>query len=53
VQEIHLAVGCATALEHPGLSAEKLVGAADKTMYAEKAAYYRNIGIDRRRRDEA
>jgi diguanylate cyclase (GGDEF)-like protein len=52
VQEIHLAVGCATALEHPGLSAEKLVGVADRAMYAEKAAYYRNTGVDRRRRAE-
>lgn len=49
VSALRLAVGCATAAEHPGLSAEKLVGVADRAMYAEKSAYYRNAGIDRRR----
>jgi len=48
VPELHLAVGCATAADHPGLTAEKLVGVADQAMYAEKAAYYRNTGVDRR-----
>ena len=49
VSALRLAVGCATAAEHPGLSAEKLVGVADRAMYAEKSAYYKNAGIDRRR----
>ena len=52
VPELHLAVGCATATDHPGLSAEKLVGVADQAMYAEKAAYYRSAGIDRRHHSE-
>ena len=52
VPELHLAVGCATAADHPGLSAEKLVGVADQAMYAEKAAYYRSAGVDRRHRAE-
>ncbi len=49
VKEIHLAVGCAMAQDHPDLIAEKLVNEADKAMYAEKAAYYLESGRDRRR----
>ena len=36
--------------EHPGCTAEKLVGEADKAMYEEKSRYYRISGKDRRRR---
>ena len=50
VASLHLAAGCATAEERPGLTAEKLVAEADKAMYARKAAYYREAGVDRRRR---
>ena len=49
VGQLSLSMGCALALEHPGLSAEKLAHEADLAMYAAKAAYYRNSGIDRRR----
>ena len=48
VQHMHVAAGYALASEHPDLSPEKLVAQSDKTMYAAKAAYYREVGIDRR-----
>jgi len=47
---LSLSAGCAAASDHPGLGAEKLVSAADKAMYAEKAAYYQVQGNDRRQR---
>ena len=50
-QTLHLAAGCVTAEERPGLSAEKLVAEADRAMYARKADYYRQAGVDRRRRE--
>lgn len=34
--------------EYPGLSPEGLFQTADKFMYEDKAAYYKNSGIDRR-----
>ena len=49
VRSLHMAVGLAHASEHPGLTAEKLVGIADQEMYKAKSAYYRTAGIDRRR----
>ena len=52
VNELHLAAGCATVAENPGLSAEKLVNTADQAMYAEKSKYYRAAGLDRRRRSD-
>ena len=48
VQEMHLAAGYALASEYPELSPEKLIAQSDKAMYAAKAAYYRESGIDRR-----
>ena len=48
--ELHLAAGCVTAEERPGLSVEKLVVEVDQAMYARKAAYYRQAGNDRRQR---
>lgn len=48
VKELHLAVGCALAADHPQLIAEKLVNKADTAMYVAKAAYYRSAG---KRRD--
>lgn len=50
VKELSLAAGFAAAADHPELSAEKLVSVADQAMYAEKAAFYRSAGRDRRRR---
>ena len=50
VRTLSVSAGFALAAENPGLSAEKLVGEADKAMYEAKAAYYRQSGIDRRRR---
>lgn len=50
VESLHLAAGYAMSCDHPGLSAEKLVVAADQSMYASKEEYYRKAGIDRRRR---
>ena len=47
---LSVSAGFALASENPGLGAEKLVGAADKAMYAAKADYYRRSGQDRRRR---
>lgn len=48
--QLSLSAGWAAASDHPDLGAEKLVNAADKAMYAEKAAYYRVKGNDRRQR---
>ena len=47
---LSLSAGYALAKDHPGLSAEKLVREADLKMYAAKAAYYRENGVDRRMR---
>ena len=49
-RSLSLAVGFAVSDEHPGCTAEKLVGEADKAMYEEKTRYYRVSGKDRRRR---
>lgn len=49
-QALSLAAGYALAADAAECSAEKLVRAADQAMYANKAAYYRNHGIDRRRK---
>ena len=47
-KELRLAAGFALASEHAGLSAEKLVIEADREMYVEKAAYYRESGREPR-----
>ena len=49
-KRLSLAAGSAVSDEHPGCTAEKLVGEADKAMYEEKSRYYRISGKDRRRR---
>lgn len=48
VKTLSLSAGYALASEHEELTVEKLVREADKAMYAAKAEYYRNSGIDRR-----
>ncbi|MBO6140519.1 MAG: GGDEF domain-containing protein [Ruminococcus sp.] len=50
IDEINLSVGIACKAENEGLSTEGLYQAADKLMYKDKAAYYRQKGLDRRRR---
>ena len=50
VGKLSVSAGCALSAEHPGASAEELARKADKEMYAAKARYYRESGIDRRRR---
>ena len=49
LRTLSVSAGYALASKNKGLSAEKLVGVADKAMYEAKAAYYRNSGRDRRR----
>ena len=51
IRQMHLAAGCALAVDHAGISAEKLVIEADNAMYAEKERYYLESGEDRRRHD--
>ena len=50
VKTLSLAAGYALAGDYPGLTVEELVKKADQAMYAAKAEYYRNSGIDRRGR---
>jgi diguanylate cyclase (GGDEF)-like protein len=50
VGKLSFSAGCALAADHPGLGAEALAREADKEMYAAKARYYRESGVDRRRR---
>lgn len=45
-----MSVGYAAAGEHPGATVEALEQIADAEMYAEKEKYYKQAGIDRRRR---
>lgn len=44
------ATGCVCADEYPGCDVTDLARAADRKMYAEKARYYQQGGMDRRRR---
>jgi len=48
----HLALSAGYALikDYPGFSAEQIVREADLAMYEAKAAYYKQVGRDRRRR---
>lgn len=48
INELSIAVGFSAACDNPGLSLRELAAVADKRMYEEKAAYYKNKGIDRR-----
>ena len=48
---LSISYGCASAKEYPNLSVRELVIEADKHMYAKKAAYYSQNGIERRKRD--
>lgn len=50
VGKLSVSAGCALSADHPGLSAEALAREADKEMYTAKARYYRESGLDRRRR---
>ena len=45
-----MAVGYASAANHPGATVDDLEHVADADMYAEKDRYYQETGIDRRRR---
>lgn len=47
---LSLSVGYAVSADMPGISIEALIAAADKRMYADKAAYYTRSGNDRRHR---
>ena len=47
---LSLSAGCALAEEHPGLTIDALVKEADRAMYEAKSRYYRENGLDRRRR---
>ena len=49
VKSVTLSVGTAAAAENPGLSLEQLINQADLSMYIEKAQYYKETGIERRR----
>jgi len=48
IKHLRLAAGYALAIDHAGISAEKLVIAADRAMYAEKERYYRESSENRR-----
>lgn len=47
---LSLSIGWCHAADMPGISLEALIAAADKRMYADKAAYYTRTGYDRRHR---
>ncbi|MBQ7604264.1 MAG: GGDEF domain-containing protein, partial [Clostridia bacterium] len=49
IDELHLAAGYASAKDHPGTTAEKLVIEADRAMYSEKNEFYSSCGFDRRK----
>ena len=44
-----MSVGFAAYRDHPGASINEIEKAADDSMYAEKARYYKENGIERRR----
>ena len=48
VKSLRLSAGCAALEDHPGLPPAELAVKADEAMYEEKAAYYRETGLDRR-----
>lgn len=50
INEVYLSVGIACCTEYKGLSPEALYQKADKAMYEDKSAYYRQKGHDRRHR---
>ena len=50
VEKLSLSAGYALAEDHPGLNAEALKREADRAMYDAKSRYYRENGLDRRRR---
>ena len=47
-KNLFMAVGCARASAYRGCTAERLVSVADRAMYREKDAYYRETGAKRR-----
>lgn len=50
VSALSISYGYATAKEYPSLSIRELAAEADKRMYENKAAYYTQSGIERRKR---
>lgn len=48
--KMSMAVGYASAADHPGATVDDLEHMADADMYAEKDRHYREAGIDRRQR---
>ena len=48
VKSLRLSVGYAALADDAGMSPQALAKKADEAMYEEKAAYYREIGLDRR-----
>ena len=50
VDKLALSVGYATGKDRPGVSIDELEHIADAAMYAAKERYYRENGIDRRKR---
>ena len=50
INEVYLSAGMACWSEHKNLTLEGLFQAADKFMYEDKSAFYKQIGHDRRRR---
>ncbi len=50
VPELSLSIGYATSIDNPGETVPALEKIADNYMYNEKELYYKNKGIDRRRR---
>lgn len=47
IPEASIAIGYASAAEHPGLTVEELLRMADRNMYADKSDFYRAYGIER------
>ena len=50
VSNLSLAIGAASRIENPDMTFTQLAALADERMYADKDRYYRENGIDRRRR---
>lgn len=47
--KMSMSIGYASGGDYPELSLQELIALADQNMYAEKAAYYKQKGIDRRK----
>ena len=53
VESLSMSAGYALARDHEALTAEALVRESDKAMYEAKAAYYRDVRRDRRKRRQS